>query len=104
MSISVGGCAIWSMHFAGMAALRIESEGDNLTLSYNTGVTILSLLVAIACVYLGLFISSRDRVFTKDKEELFSMLMQDAKNESMKSIQNKSTLYRLAVLKACFLW
>jgi NO-binding membrane sensor protein with MHYT domain len=87
------------MHFTGMAALRIESEGDHLSLSYNTGVTILSLLVAIACVYLGLFISSRDRVFTKDKEELFSMLMQDAKNQSMKSIQSKSTLYRLAVLK-----
>ena len=99
MSVAIGGCAIWSMHFTGMAALRIESEGETLSVSYNIGVTIFSLVVAIACVYLGLFISSRDRVFTKDKEELFAMLMNDAKNHSIQSIQNKFTLYRLAALK-----
>jgi NO-binding membrane sensor protein with MHYT domain len=100
MAISIGGCAIWSMHFTGMTALRIEDgNGERVTLDYNSGVTIISLLVAVIFVYIGLYISSRDRVFTKDKEELFRMLMADAQNHSLKSLKDKSTLYRLAVLK-----
>jgi NO-binding membrane sensor protein with MHYT domain len=100
MSVAIGGCAIWSMHFTGMAALTItDQNGEKIPLFYNTCVTILSLLVAIICVYLGLFISSYDRVYTKDKDELFKMLIEDTKNKSLKSVQKMHSLYLLAAFK-----
>ena len=100
MSISIGGGAIWSMHFTGMAGLTILGPNNQkIPLHYNIGTTILSLLTAIVCVYCGLYISSRDRVYIKDKEEIFKMLIDDAQSHSIKSIQNRYILYRMAVLK-----
>lgn len=53
-AVSIGGGAIWSMHFIGMLAYH-----NDVTFSFNAGWTLLSLVVAIAASGTGLYIASR---------------------------------------------
>lgn len=55
-AISIGGGAIWSMHFLGMLAYETD-----ISFSFNTSLTLLSLVVAIAASGLGLFIAGHGR-------------------------------------------
>lgn len=97
MSMAIGGGAIWSMHFTGMTALILETDsGSHIPLDFNIGTTILSLLVAIAFVYVGLLISTLDRVYTKSKDQIFEMILSDLSRQSR---QDVPALYRLALLK-----
>ncbi|WP_328773737.1 MHYT domain-containing protein [Streptomyces sp. NBC_00286] len=50
-AVSIG-CGIWTMHFIGMIGFQVEET----RLSYDVGLTVLSLLVAIAVVGVGVFI------------------------------------------------
>lgn len=99
MSIAIGGGAIWCMHFVGMGAMTLEnSSGQTIHARFDIGVTIVSLLTSIVCVYLGLYISSRDKMFTRDREEIFKMIIAEAKGESLKTVQNKWYVMRRALL------
>jgi NO-binding membrane sensor protein with MHYT domain len=49
-ALSLGGVGIWSMHFIGMLALDLHE----IAMNYNWGLTIASLAVAVAMVYVGL--------------------------------------------------
>ena len=51
------GCGIWSMHFIGMLAFRLP-----IPLSYDIGITVASLMIAIAVSGLALAIASRPEV------------------------------------------
>jgi NO-binding membrane sensor protein with MHYT domain len=55
-AISIGGGAIWSMHFIGMLAYTI-----NLSFSFNISRTLLSLVVAAMSSGTGVYIASRGR-------------------------------------------
>ncbi|PFH62883.1 hypothetical protein XA68_11439 [Ophiocordyceps unilateralis] len=46
-AISMGGIAIWSMHFIGNRAIYILDGREDLQIAYSTGMTILSLIVPI---------------------------------------------------------
>ncbi|GAA2649395.1 MHYT domain-containing protein [Streptomyces vastus] len=50
-AVSIG-CGIWTMHFIAMIGFQVEET----RLSYDVGLTVLSLLVAIAVVGIGVFI------------------------------------------------
>jgi NO-binding membrane sensor protein with MHYT domain len=99
MSIALGGGAIWSMHFTGMAALELENNEEHIPLSYNVGTTLLSLIAAIVCVYIGLLISTRDRVYAKDKEEIIQMFVEDVDLEEVNIQQIRFLLLRLTFFK-----
>eukprot|EP01036_Dinobryon_divergens_P041998 gene41998-55732_t len=101
MSISIGGVGVWAMHFIGMGALIIEvtSTGEIIPFKYDIGLTVASLISVIVCVYIGLVIASRDRVFEKDADTVGEMLVSDAQGLSMKQIKDKSALRNLAVFK-----
>lgn len=100
MAISIGGVGIWTMHFVGMGALVLEdSDGNIVKRQFDITTTVLSLLCAIVLTYAGLYVSSRDRVYSKTREEVFEMLIDDAKGASMAAIRKKSTLIRMALLK-----
>lgn len=53
-ALSLGGVAIWSMHFIGMLAFSVHG----VELNYNWWLTAFSLLVGIGIVYVGLIIMS----------------------------------------------
>ncbi|KLL11638.1 MHYT domain-containing protein [Protofrankia coriariae] len=54
-AVALGGCAIWSMHFVGMVAYRIE-----LGITFNEVVTALSLLTAVVVAGVGLTVVAAD--------------------------------------------
>ena len=99
-SLVIGGGAIWSMHFTGMASLRLYISSDvSIPLRYDIWTTILSLATCVLFVFIGLFISTRDRVFAKDKEEVVQMLISDAQAKSIQAAKSKNTILFLAMLK-----
>ena len=101
LSFSVAGVAIWSMHFIGMGALKlsIPDSNSNITVNFDTGLTVASFIAPIICLYVGLHIATNDRAFTRDSEEFGELLIQDAKNFSIKEAKKKSNLKRLALFK-----
>ncbi|XP_044714754.1 uncharacterized protein HRG_11789 [Hirsutella rhossiliensis] len=63
-AISMGGIAIWSMHFIGNRAIYILDGREDVQISYSTGMTILSLLVPIFVLllaYLAVSVNGRIR-------------------------------------------
>jgi diguanylate cyclase len=97
MAISIGMSAIWSMHFVGMGALTLKVNGEILETRFDIAVTIFSLLAAIVCVYLGLYISSRDQMFTMSKEEIVRLILTEAK--SLQSLRDSLVLFKLVLLR-----
>lgn len=49
-SLLIGGCAVWSMHFIGMLAFD-----PGVPIAYDTELTIASLVLAVACSFVGLY-------------------------------------------------
>ena len=97
MAVSIGMSAIWSMHFVGMNAVTFSYDNSPLEIRYNLFLTTVSLLAAIACVYFGLFISSRDQMFTMSKEEFIQLILREVK--SFHSLRDKKILFKLILLR-----
>ena len=104
MSFAIGGAAIWCMHFVGMQAdtLFYYDETDTrreLEESYVVGLTIVSLVACIVCVFVGLLISTRDKMFVRDRAEIFKIIIEEAKNDSLEKIRNKNYLRYVALFR-----
>ncbi|WP_131786533.1 MHYT domain-containing protein [Protofrankia symbiont of Coriaria ruscifolia] len=54
-AVALGGCAIWSMHFLGMIAYRIEPG-----IAFNETITGLSMIIAVIVAGLGLTVVAAD--------------------------------------------
>ncbi|KAI8144251.1 hypothetical protein BJV82DRAFT_608864 [Fennellomyces sp. T-0311] len=52
-AISMGGVAIWSMHFIGNNSLTLYHNGNEYHLNYSAGFTFASLVVAMACMFIA---------------------------------------------------
>jgi len=94
---------IFSKHFIGIGAMYMKyyDEDSNFTVlnvKFDIGLTIASLLAPIFCVYYGLTIASHDRVYTKSKEEVLEMLVEDARLAGTK-ISSKRAMIFLALFK-----
>eukprot|EP01041_Mallomonas_annulata_P010549 gene10549-21991_t len=101
MAISIGGVGVWAMHFIGMGAVSLMdvSTGEIVPMSYDIGLTMASLISVVGCVYLGLMIATRDRVFEKNADTVGEMLISDAQGLSLQQVKNKSALHALAIFK-----
>ena len=53
-AVSLGGGAIWTMHFIGMLAYQVQVPTD---IGYKPGLTFVSLLIAIVAVGIGVYIA-----------------------------------------------
>lgn len=96
---SLGGVAIFSMHFVGMGSMILTADdGSRVPLSFDSGLTIASLIAAIAFVHLGLVISSRDRAYIRTRPQIAEMTVLDASNMTIKQIQS-TNLATLALFK-----
>eukprot|EP01041_Mallomonas_annulata_P021959 gene21959-42144_t len=85
MAISIGGVGVWAMHFIGMGAVSLtdESTGEIVPITFDIGLTAASLISVVGCVYLGLMIATRDRVFEKNSDTVGEMLISDAQGLSL---------------------
>lgn len=100
MAIALGLCCIWSMHFVGMGArILYTQDGQQIKVYYGLGMTFLSLIIAVSFVYIGLRISTRDRIYSKDRSEIFQLIINDAQNASIQNIRSKTYLLRIALFK-----
>ena len=80
--MSIGGVAIWCMHFVGMSAVTLYSPaGVQLQVGFRLDFTLVSLIVVLFLTYVGLYIGTRDKSFTMDKSDLIDGFV--AKVETM---------------------
>jgi diguanylate cyclase len=98
MAFSIGGGAVWCMHFIGMSAVRLSVNGDVIPMHYDVGVTILSLICAIVFVYIGLYVATLDRMYTKSEQEIVAILSECASTQNIAALQNPYFLWKLAIL------
>ncbi len=89
MATSLGGVGIWSMHFVGMSAMKLKTpDGEPIHIQFHLFSTIVSLLCVLLFAWLGLYISSMDIVFTKNKRQIVELFMSNSSSLSMKQVRN----------------
>jgi NO-binding membrane sensor protein with MHYT domain len=80
--------AIFGTHFFGMGSVILKTQdGEDIKFEFSTGLTVASIIASLLCIYLGLIISSRDRAYTKSKEGIAEMTLNDASNMTIKEIR-----------------
>ncbi|TMW55679.1 hypothetical protein Poli38472_010561 [Pythium oligandrum] len=107
-SLALGGCGIWSMHFTGMNALRIElNDSTMLEVNFEGGITILSFVFAVLGVFVGLKIASTDPFFLEiEHSRRKELLSKDLKKMKMENVVKKSQIGKQIKFIALFsrLW
>lgn len=103
MAISIGGVAIWSMHFVGMSSIAfMDSEGNPVSVRYRKDLTTISLVVVIIFCHAGIFICSRDIAFTIEKVDTIEEFVKGAALMSIteiKSMHSATYIMFLALFK-----
>lgn len=91
--LAFGGIAIWSMHFIGMASMKLYDEsGKNHEIFYDIGISIASLIAVVLLTICGVIVSSYDPLFMKSKAEIVEIFLEDAHRKlTMKEIKQLSS-------------
>jgi len=91
------------MHFVGMGAMHLQApDGSRLAVKYRIDLTIASLVIVIALSYVGLYISSLDKLYTEDKSDVIDKFIKDARNltiREIRSIKRKDTFLVLTLFR-----
>ena len=89
MAMSIGGVAIWCMHFVGMSAVTLYSpSGQQLQMGFRLDLTLVSLLVVLALTYMGLYIGTRDKRFTMDRSDFINGFVAKVETMSIAEIRH----------------
>jgi NO-binding membrane sensor protein with MHYT domain len=100
MAISLGAGCIWSMHFVGMSAVQYKDTDNNeIKIEFDLFVTLLSMITCVVFVYAGLYLSSRDKMFSRDREEIYELIIEEGKRDSMAAVRSKRYLLKVALLR-----
>jgi NO-binding membrane sensor protein with MHYT domain len=100
IAICIGGVAIWCMHFVGMGSMQLKTpDGQNIKMFIDPFVTIMSLICAVLFSYIGLQFAAKDRHYTKDRQEIFKMLISNADNLTMRQAKSQLALWKMALFK-----
>lgn len=96
--LSLAAAAIWSMHFVGMGAMKLVlPNGARVNQSINIVYTLISLLSAVIFAYGGLLISTNDKMFALDKEEVIKLVLSEVK--SFSELKNRYVLFKSVLLR-----
>ena len=98
-AVCLGGVTIWAMHFIGMNSVILVNPETNeiVTIEFKILQTIVSLVVVLILAYVGLYISSRNKVFTKDKTDAIEQFIRDARDLTIKEIRTMRSKYDLLI-------
>lgn len=104
MTLSVGGVAIWAMHFIGMSAVTLYTPDGTrqLPVRFRVDLTITSLIVVLVLTFLGLYIGSADKAFIHDRRDVVDSFIADVKSQSIekiKKIKHKNLVLGEALFK-----
>lgn len=88
MALSLGGIAIWTMHFAAMSSITLrDDDGNILPVYYRLDYTFISLIAVIFLSYAGLRVGSSDQLFKSDKNDVVTKFANDARNMTIREIK-----------------
>lgn len=96
MGMSLGGVAIWAMHFVAMASCTfINPLDDSLSLPvrFRIDLTIGSLVIVIATCCVALYIATKDKEFTKDSRDVVDEYIAELQSKSINEIRNMKNKY-----------
>jgi len=89
VSATLGGVAIWSLHFVAACSFHLELDGVKIPVRYNTGLVITALIVNIVVQFISIYIGSTDPCFNKSKKEIMESFIARASNTySIAQIRN----------------
>lgn len=104
IAVSIGGVAIWSMHFIGMAAMSLKHDnGSSVAIRFNIGVSIFSIVAAVLSVIAGVWVASKDKVFAKSKAEILEFFIESVSLEEMLALSEFQVLLLLATRQLHYL-
>jgi NO-binding membrane sensor protein with MHYT domain len=90
MACTLGGVAIWSMHFVGMSSMRLETpDGVEVVIEFALFPTLISLVTVVMFAGAGLYVSSLDDLFGKSKEEIVLISVNQCKAEQRKAMTQR---------------
>ena len=96
--ISIAAAAIWSKHFVGMGAMKLVLSNEDVVKQHiNITETFISLLSAVVLVYGGLLMSTKDKMFSLDKEEVVDLVL--SKVNSFAALRDKHVLLKKVLLR-----
>jgi NO-binding membrane sensor protein with MHYT domain len=81
----------------GSLILKTE-EGEKFPFEFSSGLTVASIVSSLLCIYIGLIISSRDRAYSKSKQDIAEMTLSDTSNMTIKEIKETNLVF-LALYK-----
>lgn len=104
MAVSIGGIAIWCMHFVAMAGVMFyrEDNHERVFVRYRVDLTIASLIIVIFLSYLGLYVCTIDKAFVHDQAEVIDTYVEDIRMKTIqeiKAIESKRQLLTKSLLK-----
>jgi NO-binding membrane sensor protein with MHYT domain len=100
MAIALGAGCMWSMHFIGMSAvIYVDPDDEIIELQFDVVITFLSMVACVALVYAGLRIASNDKMFCREKEEIFKLIVSEGQKESMDAVRSKYYLLKVALFR-----
>jgi NO-binding membrane sensor protein with MHYT domain len=95
-ALTLGGVAIWCMHFVGMSSVVLRNEnGDIVQLEYEISLTIVSLIAVLVLAYTGFLISSSNKIFTTDRIEVIESFIKESRNLSISQIRKLPSKYQV---------
>ena len=102
MSCSLGGVAIWTMHQIGMQGMRLErNNGEKIMMQYDIGYLMISLVAVLLTTYAGLWIASKDKMFTYDEAEHVNKYVVEIRTKKISEISKIDSKMKF-ILKTLF--
>ncbi|GLE09166.1 hypothetical protein PINS_up020757 [Pythium insidiosum] len=103
-SVALGGCGIWSMHFTGMQAYKLQTaDGIPLAVRFEGFSTIASLMLPIVGVFIGLRVASRDPFFLElEQSRRKTIVAQNLGNVRLTDMLKRGSMQRKIKFVALF--
>lgn len=91
------------MHFVALSSIQMYSpvDGTLIPVRFRHDLTIGSLVIVVFLCWVGLYIGSLDKVFTKDKNDAVQRFIKDARNMSIEEIRKIKSV-KVLVLGSLF--
>mmetsp|Transcript_9561 Transcript_9561/g.14389 ORF Transcript_9561/g.14389 Transcript_9561/m.14389 type:complete len:375 (-) Transcript_9561:105-1229(-) len=98
IAFSIGGDAVWCMHFIGMGAMNLIAPSDRIIHPhYDLILTIISLVCSVSFVYVGAYVATLDKLYTKERHELFEELIKSCSHLTVGKIRSKWAVLRVVM-------
>lgn len=105
VGICFGGVGMWGMHLVGTASLMLQDgDGHNVPIKFNTGITLLSLVLVLTTSTIGVLIATGDPLFAKTKKDIIEVFISHTAGMSMAQAKNITAFQIVKIISTRSLW